>query len=75
MTASEHDDWRFIEIDFSIGFPFEEVNTGIPLVAALLTQIAWAIFFAKAWALVAAFEKFGTSLITRKSITWCRARH
>ena len=64
MTASKHDDWCFIEIDFGIGFPFEEVNTGISLIAALLTQIAWTIFPAEARALVAAFENLGASLIT-----------
>mgnify|MGYP001658391004 CR=1 FL=1 len=55
MAAFKHDDRSFIEIDFGIGFPFEEVNTGISLVSALLTQIVWTIFPAEARALMTAY--------------------
>jgi hypothetical protein len=75
MAASKNDDWCLVEIDFRICFPFEEVNTSISLVAALLTQIAWTIFPAETRALMAAFENLGASLIARKTIAWCRARH
>lgn len=44
MATSKHDDRSFIETDFGIGFPFKEVNTGVSLVAALLTQIIWTVF-------------------------------
>jgi hypothetical protein len=74
MATRKHYNWGLIEVDFGECFPFEEVNTSVHVIAADLTQVVWAIFSAEARASMAAFEKLGTSLIARKSITWCRTR-
>jgi hypothetical protein len=75
MAAAEHDNWALVEVDFRITFPFKEVDTSVWLVTAFLTQTTWTVFSAKTRALVTAIEDFGASLIARKSITRCCARH
>jgi hypothetical protein len=75
MAASKHDDWSLIEVDFGVGFPFKEVNTGIAFLTAVLTKIVWTIFPTEAGTSVAAFENPRASLVTRKSIAGRCARH
>jgi hypothetical protein len=75
VAAPKNNNRCLIQVDFSVGFHFEEIDSRILFIGAHVAVIFVAYFPTDPGALMSAGKRFGAALIAWEAAAWCSTWH